>query len=288
MSNVLYATAIAASLAALAVRRKEKRNTKTLKLKQRGFRHVVLPDTFKLGENAAIFVADTIRRVVSQKGHANVIFATGASQFNFINYLISIGGVPWDKVTAYHLDEYVGLSGGEEHPASFRKYLKERLFDKLQPTVRKVHYLNPENYEGYEQLLKGVEIDLACIGIGENGHIAFNDPPVANFNDPKLVKIVELDEKCRLQQVGEGWFKSLQDAPSHAITLTVPAIMRSKIISCVVPDERKATAVNDALTGEITTQCPASILRNHENCIMWLDRPAASKLPLHMTESNSM
>ena len=204
MSNVLYATAIAASLAGLALRRKEKRNTKALKLKQRGFRHVVLPDTFKLGENAAIFVADTIRRVVSQKGYANVIFATGASQFNFINYLISIGGVPWDKVTAYHLDEYVGLSGGEEHPASFRKYLKERLFDKLQPTVRTVHYLHPENYEGYEQLLKGVEIDLACIGIGENGHIAFNDPPVANFNDPKLVKIVEWMRNADCSKLEKG------------------------------------------------------------------------------------
>jgi glucosamine-6-phosphate deaminase len=126
--------------------------------------------------------------------------------------------------------------------------------------------------------LKNTEIDLACIGIGENGHIAFNDPGVADFGDPKLVKIAELDATCRKQQVGEGWFSTLDDVPTRALTLTVPAIMRSRIISCVVPDTRKAEAVNNTLYGPVSEDCPASILRTHENVVLWLDNNSASKL----------
>ena len=133
----------------------------------------------------------------------------------------------------------------------------------------------------YETELKKRVIDLACIGIGENGHLAFNDPPVADFNDPKLVKLVELDEACRRQQLGEGWFPTFDDVPRMALSLTIPAIMRSKIISCVVPDERKAEAVKNALFGEISTTCPASILRKHADTKLFLDRASASKIDLN-------
>ena len=250
-------------------------NTKT----QKGFRVVKYPDTFRLGEASARFVAEKIKSIVNEKQHVNVIFATGASQFNFINYLVSISSIPWNKVTAFHLDEYVGLPNGENHPASFRKYLKERLFDRLQPSCKAINYVDPDQYDSYETLLKSVEIDLACIGIGENGHIAFNDPPVADFNDPRLVKVVELDEACRMQQVGEGWFSSLSDAPLKAITLTIPAIMRAKVISCVVPDQRKSAAIRDALNGNVSCKCPASILTEHQDCILWLDEDSASLVP---------
>ena len=249
------------------------------KTSAKGFRAIRYPNTFRLGEFSARFVAEKIKSIVLEKGHANVIFATGASQFNFINYLVAISSVPWDKVSAFHLDEYVGLSNGKNHPASFRKYLKERLFDKLEPRCKQINYIDPDKYEEYENLLASVQIDLACIGIGENGHIAFNDPPVADFNDPKLVKVVDLDEKCRLQQVGEGWFDSLSEAPSKAITLTVPAIMRAETISCVVPDNRKAMAVRDSVSGTISTKCPASILTQHKDCILWLDEESSSLVP---------
>ena len=254
---------------------------------KKGFRVVRYPDTFKLGEASARFVAEKMKLIIQEKGYANIIFATGASQFNFINYLVSISSIPWDKVTAFHLDEYVGLKNGENHPASFRKYLKDRLFDKLQPPCKQINYVEPDRYEEYESLLKSVEIDLACIGIGENGHIAFNDPPVADFNDPKLVKVVELDEACRLQQVGEGWFDTLSDAPLKAITLTIPAIMRAKIISCVVPDQRKAAAVRDTLMGDVSCMCPASILTQHHDCILWLDTQSASLVPSHFKFSST-
>ncbi len=232
-----------------------------------------------LGLASAVFVSNKIKEVVDIKGKCRVIFATGASQFEFMSSLTTLT-VPWDSVEAFHLDEYVGMS--ENHPASFRRYLRERLFDKVNP--QKVHYLDgnapdPEKEcKRYADLLLEDDIDLACIGIGENGHIAFNDPPVADFNDPKLVKVVELDEACRQQQFGEGWFPTFEDVPKKAFTQTVPAMMRAKVISCVVPDERKAQAVKNALRGPVSTACPASILRTHSSAILWLDRPAASLL----------
>jgi len=225
-----------------------------------------------------------VKEIVAEKGCARVIFATGASQFNFINSLVALGGIPWDKVTAFHLDEYVNLPGGEAHPASFRKYLNERLFSKLRPPCKQVNLIDPDRIDDYAKLLGEDIIDLACIGIGENGHIAFNDPPVADFNDPKLIKVVALDEKCRMQQVGEGWFSSLAEAPSQAVSLTCPCIMAARRISCVVPDERKAVAVKDTNNGVVTTKCPASILTQHRDCIMWVDEPAASLLPADVVD----
>ena len=240
----------------------------------------IYKDAVALGKAAADFAAQTLNDAIDQKGSANLILATGASQFTFLEALKK-KEIAWDKVTVFHLDEYKGIS--DQHPASFRKYLKERILDEVRP--KKIHFLNGDaenisaEIEQYENLLKNHEIDIACIGIGENGHIAFNDPPVANFNDPKLVKIVTLDEACRQQQLGEGWFPTLDDVPKEALTLTVPAIMRSKVVSCVVPDQRKAKAVHAALFEAIDTACPASILRKHANAHLLLDEAAASLLP---------
>jgi glucosamine-6-phosphate deaminase len=242
----------------------------------------VLSNDDEVGRAAADYVEDTLKGVLERKGYANIIIATGASQFTFYDQLKRKSNIDWSEITVFHLDEYAGMS--DQHPASFRKYLKERILDSVKPKM--THFLNgdAEDLEAetkrYENLLKTMEIDLACIGIGENGHIAFNDPGVADFEDPRLVKIVELDETCRKQQLGEGWFPTLDEVPTHALTLTVPAIMRAKTISCVVPDTRKAEAVNNTLYGPVSEESPASILRTHENAVLWLDKNSASKVIL--------
>ena len=239
----------------------------------------IFPDKNELGRAAAESVAERLNQAIAEKGSANLILATGASQFEFLEHLQE-HKIDWNKITVFHLDEYKDLP--VTHPASFRKYLKERILDNVQPN--KVHYLEGDagdieaEVTRYEELLKNHQVDVACIGIGENGHIAFNDPPVADFNDPKLVKVVKLDEACRKQQLGEGWFPTFDDVPTHALSLTIPAIMRSKHISCVVPDERKATAVYNTVNMEISTVCPATILRNHMNAILYLDKTSAVKL----------
>lgn len=235
------------------------------------------PET--LGKAAAIFVADKLKRAIEEKGFSNLILATGASQFSFLEHLQQLE-IEWDKITVFHLDEYKGIS--DTHPASFRNYLRERILKKVNP--KKVYYLNGDApdldavLKEYEELLKTHPVDIACIGIGENGHIAFNDPPVADFNDPKLIKVVELDEACRNQQLGEGWFPTFEDVPTHALSLTIPAIMGCKTISCVVPDERKAEAVKNTINQEVSTACPATILRTHPDTVLFLDEAAASKL----------
>ena len=240
-------------------------------------RVIVAPSKEDLGGRAAAFVASCIRAEVDHKGSSRVIVATGASQFEFLAALVAIDNMPWDRVSFFHLDEYCGLD--DQHPASFRRYLRERLFSQLRPQPKAVHLVNPDDIQGYSALLAEGPIDLACIGVGENGHIAFNDPPVADFDDPELVKVVELDEACRMQQVGEGWFPTLTETPSHAVTLTVPAIMRARVISCVVPDERKADAIRGMLCGDISTKCPASVLRRHRRAVLWLDEGSASRVP---------
>ena len=233
-----------------------------------------------MGQAAAEFSAGIIRDALHIKAEANIIVATGASQFTFYEALIRIRDLHWNKVNIFHLDEYVGMT--DQHPASFRKYLKERFIEHIQP--KDVFFLNgdapnpTEEARRYASLLKKAEIDLACIGIGENGHIAFNDPPVADFNDPELVKIVELDLDCRKQQLGEGWFPSLEDVPSHALSLTVTGIIRARKISCVVPDERKSSAIYHTIHDKISEKCPATILRKHPNCTLFLDNPSAGKI----------
>lgn len=232
-----------------------------------------------LGKAAAANVAGRLNSAIKEKGFANLILATGSSQFSFLEAL-QTHDIDWKKINVFHLDEYIGLP--ETHPASFRKYLKERILEKVQP--KNVYYLNGDapdldaEVERYSELLKAHPVDVACIGIGENGHIAFNDPPVADFNDPALVKVVELDEACRKQQLGEGWFPTFEDVPTHAITLTIPAIMACKHISCVVPDGRKAEAVHNTLNAAISTACPATILRMHPNDVLYLDEGSAEKL----------
>jgi len=230
---------------------------------------------------ASEFVSDRLRIAVNKKGYATLIIGTGTSQLAFHRNLQN-QKIEWDKITVFHLDEYLGMP--ETHPASFRKFLKEVILEKVKP--KQVYYLNGDAPDiaaevlRYENLLKEHTIDVACIGIGENGHIAFNDPPVADFNDLKLVKVVELDEDCRKQQLGEGWFPSFADVPTHALSLTIPAIMRCETISCVVPDMRKATAVYNALNSEISTACPATILRTHSNAVLFLDAQSSSKLDI--------
>jgi glucosamine-6-phosphate deaminase len=232
-----------------------------------------------MGNAAADFVAQNLNESIWKKGSANLILATGTSQFSFLEALKE-KEIDWQKITVFHLDEYLGIS--EQHPASFRKYLRERILDEVAPN--KIYFLNGDvedldkEMNDYSDQLKEHPIDIACIGIGENGHIAFNDPPVADFKDAKLVKLVALDDACRNQQLGEGWFPSLEDVPKQALTLTIPAIMACKVISCVVPDARKAEAVYNTLYKEISTDFPASILRKHPNTRLFLDQDSASKI----------
>ncbi len=242
----------------------------------------VFMDKFTLGEAAAAFVAAQMQRAIDARGEANAIFATGASQYEFLAALCRVQGVDWSRVTAFHLDEYLDLPA--DHPASFRCYLHERLFDHL--PFGAVHLLDGDAPDSeaecarYAALLAAREIDMACIGIGENGHLAFNDPP-ADFETPKLVHIVTLDAACRRQQVGEGYFARYEDVPTRALSLSIPAILRARTISCVVPDRRKAEAVRCALEGPVAPACPASALRRHRDCRLFLDEEAASLLRIH-------
>ena len=239
----------------------------------------VFADKPTLGAAAAELVAGRLRQAIAGRGEASLILATGASQYEFLDALRRTEGVDWTRVTAFHLDEYLGLS--PQHPASFRRYLRERLFDHL--PFGAIHLLEGDAADPvqecrrYAALLAGRTVDVACIGIGENGHLAFNDPP-ADFSTPDLVHVVSLDEACRRQQVGEGRFATLEDVPRQALSLTVPAILAARTISCVVPDRRKAEAVRSALEGPISPHCPASALRQHKDCYLYLDGDSASLL----------
>jgi len=234
----------------------------------------------EMGKCAAVFVEEKLRKAIRERNFANLILGTGASQYPLHDALLTLN-IEWNKINLFHLDEYIGID--DNHPASFRRFLRERIAEKTGP--KSVNYINGDSERidteiaRYEKLLSENQIDVACIGIGENGHIAFNDPGVADFNDPVYLKVVEMDEACRKQQVGEGWFPSLNSVPQKAVTLTVTAIMNCRYICCTVPDERKSDAVFNALTNEINASCPASVLRRHSNAILFLDRFAAKKLP---------
>jgi glucosamine-6-phosphate deaminase len=237
-------------------------------------------DVDSLAEHAANNAAGIIGDAVAARGGANVMFATGNSQVAFLSHLTAIPGVAWDQVSAFHMDEYVGISAN--HPASFRRYIRERLDEVVHP--RAVHYIDGSasdpstECERYAALLRSHPLDLVCMGIGENGHLAFNDPPVANFSDPRDLKVVELDLACRRQQVGEGHFATVADVPTHAITVTIPALLRAGRVLVVCPDERKAPAVQAALEGPVTTACPASILREQAHAVLYLDSRSAAQL----------
>jgi glucosamine-6-phosphate deaminase len=240
----------------------------------------VYETVLSVGEAAATYVATKINQFLEEKERVNILFATGVSQFTFFDALKRKGFIDWSKIAVFHLDEYLDLS--ENHPASVRKYMRDRILDEVTPG--EILFLNGDvddieaEIKRYENLLQTHPVDIACIGIGENGHIAFNDPAIANFNDPQMVKKVQLDEISRMQQVGEGWFHSLEEVPLEALSLTIPALMSAKIISCVVPEERKAIPVYNTIYEPITTDCPASILRTHPNVKLFLDRFSASNL----------
>jgi glucosamine-6-phosphate deaminase len=238
----------------------------------------VFGDKVLLGQGAAEQAAHAIRSAIRERGRARIIVATGASQLDFLAALVQAKEIDWKKVEMFHLDEYVGLP--MEHPASFRKYLTERFIHKT--GITKYHFLDgnadpAQTVRSVGDALKAAPIDVAFVGIGENGHLAFNDPP-ANFTTEEPYLIVELDEPCRKQQVGEGWFKDISEVPPKAISMSVQQILKATEIICVVPDARKAAAVKLCLEGEISPIAPASILRTHAATTIFLDMDSARSL----------
>ena len=234
----------------------------------------------QMGESAGAAAAEKIRSAIDNKGQANIILATGASQFEVLENMVGCKGIDWSKVVIFHLDEYIGL--GEYHPASFRKYLKERFVDKV-GKLKAAHFVDGDaddpqaECKRLEEIIAVHPIDVALVGIGENGHLAFNDPP-ADFETEEPYIVVKLDERCRRQQLGEGWFETLDDVPKRAISMSVRQIMKSDCLIVSVPDERKTQAVKCAMEGEVGNMCPASIMREHPNCEIYLDEAAASLL----------
>ena len=231
------------------------------------------------GAAAADRGAEILNQTIAAKGRASFIVATGASQFDFMKALTQKDEIEWHNTTMYHLDEYIGFT--EDHPASFRRYLRERLVDVVQPGT--VHFIQGEAADPavecrrINDIISQDIIDVAFVGIGENGHLAFNDPP-ADFDTELPYIIVELDEACRQQQFGEGWFASFEDVPTTAISMSIQQIMKSEAIICTVPDQRKARAVKQCFEGEISPMHPASILRKHPKAFVYLDEDAASQL----------
>lgn len=244
--------------------------------------NIIIEDSrAKMGSRAADDAAKRIVAAIAERVEARVIFASAASQFDFLESLVAHGEIDWSKVQGFHLDEYVGLP--ESHPASFRRFLRERLLAKLPCPMKGFTFVCGDALDTaaecarLEAAVRERPIDLACIGIGENGHIAFNDPP-ADFEAKSAYAVVALDEVCRRQQVGEGWYPDIDHVPTHAFSMTVPQIMSSKSLIVIVPDSRKADAVAAAVDGPMTNMCPSSILRNHADCTLYLDPPAAAKL----------
>jgi glucosamine-6-phosphate deaminase len=235
-------------------------------------------DRVSMSRAAAGQAADVLRKQIAAHQRARIIAATGASQFDFLSALVAEPGLDWSRVELFHLDEYVGLS--IDHPASFRKYLLERL---IRPArIAKYHFLDGEAdadrvAERVGRELAAEPIDIAFVGIGENGHLAFNDPP-ADFETDRPYLVVTLDEACRRQQVGEGWFRSVDDVPAQAISMSVKQILKAREIVCIVPDARKAEAVKRSVEGPISPAAPASILRTHANTTLYLDSQSAALL----------
>lgn len=231
----------------------------------------------ELGKKAAIAGAQLIREAISENGEANIIVATGASQFEMLSELIK-ADIDWSKVTAFHLDEYIGIAN--THPASFRKYLKERFADIVSP--KEFHYVNgsidtSEECRRLGDLISKHAIDVAFAGIGENSHLAFNDPP-ADFDTEEAYLVVTLDEDCRQQQMGEGWFKTIDEVPKQAISMSIKQIMKSKAIICSIPDLRKSKAVKVSVEEPVSNLIPASILQHHSATWLYLDKDSASLL----------
>ena len=240
----------------------------------------IYSDRQSMGQAAGQAFVKALQTRLKYQDHVRAIFAAAPSQAEFLHFLCQQKHIDWRRVIAFHMDEYLGLPSDSE--ASFGHFLSLHLFDQL--PLGQVYFIDPshkqpeEELQYYTKLLREEPIHLVAMGIGENGHIAFNDPPVADFNDPDWVKIVALDEVCRQQQVNDGAFPQLEAVPTHAITLTIPALMSAEQIVCVVPGPTKQQAVKDTIEGPISTACPASILRRHEAAALFLDQDAASLL----------
>ncbi|MDR2020562.1 MAG: glucosamine-6-phosphate deaminase [Treponema sp.] len=238
------------------------------------------PTREQLGERAAADVSEAIKKLLETKKNIRMIFAAAPSQNEFLAALSHDRSIDFSRIIAFHMDEYVGLPAGA--PQGFGNFLRDRIFSKC--PFKEVHYLNglAVDTEGecrrYAELLNKAPIDIVCMGIGENAHIAFNDPGVADFQDPKAVKPVPLDLVCRRQQVNDGCFAKLEDVPTHALTLTVPSLLKGKQIFCMVPAKNKAEAVYSSLDQDIGERYPASILRNHGNAAMYLDSDSGARL----------
>ncbi len=234
----------------------------------------------KLGSAAAAAGADKIREALAAREEVSIVMASAASQFELVEALVKEKAIEWERVTLFHLDEYMGLEEG--HPASFSRFLRERFIDKLPSKLRRFYPINGCAEPGLECERLGAIIEredpvVAFIGIGENGHIAFNDPP-ADFEVRAPYIVVKLDEECRQQQVGEGWFPELKAVPQHAISMSANQILRAERIICAVPDARKAAAVQSAIEKEVSPEIPATILQHHSDCTLFLDEPSASLL----------
>ena len=234
----------------------------------------------EMGKAAGEAAVAKIRELIAQKGEVNMIFAAAPSQNETLATLVNAKGINWSKVNAFHMDEYIGLS--QAAPQGFGNFLKECIFDNL--PFKSVNYIYAEGEtaeetcERYTKLIKEHPIDIVCLGIGENGHIAFNDPWVADFNDKEVIKKVELDEVCRQQQVNDGCFAKLSDVPKFALTLTVPTLFNADYLFCTVPAKTKADAVYKTVHNEINEELPATIMRKHENAIMYCDSDSGAKL----------
>jgi glucosamine-6-phosphate deaminase len=240
----------------------------------------VHPSREAAGVAAAQAAADAMKALAKTRDSIGVIFATGASQIDTLDALTSIDKLPWDRIRGFHMDEYIGISA--DHLASFRRYLRERLTRKVKMSeFTEVDGSAPDperTSREYAEKLRSADQQLCLLGIGENGHLAFNDPPVADFHDPLDVKIVHLDDVCRQQQTAEGWFKSVEDVPERAITLTIPALFRVPKLIVSVPGNRKARIMRRAIEEPITTACPATILRTHPDVTVYLDPDSAAEL----------
>jgi len=226
----------------------------------------------EMGQSAAADAAQHLRQLLAGQGSVRIIFAAAPSQNEFLAHLANAEGIDWARVEAFHMDEYVGLP--ENSDALFSHYLTQHLFDKVKPGV--VYRIpatgDPQPLcEMYSNLLQRAPIDMVCLGIGENGHLAFNDPPVADFNDPEVMKVVELDAVCRQQQVNDGCFPSLDNVPTHALTLTIPTLMAAHRLFCMVPGKNKQQAITQTLTLPLSVACPATILRSHPACTLYTD-----------------
>lgn len=240
----------------------------------------VYEDRGSMGHAAAAHAAKAIREYQGLSGKANVVFAAAPSQNELLAGLIADPEIDWTRVVGFHMDEYLGLES--DHPASFRRYLHEHLFGLVPYPLAELHLIPGEQTSRplqtcleYEELLRTNPIDVVCAGIGENGHLAFNDPPVADFLDPVKIKVVRLDQACRTQQVNDGCFNELENVPTHAYTLTIPALLSAPVMTVVVPGPRKAEAVLGTLRGPISESCPGSALRNHPGATLFLDRESA-------------